>query len=392
MTKPTLTNSLYEHLESTVNQALPLEYAIRAMRKDNPKELAQLEEIDARIRNHWRSLGASDLEIDEELLMDFAWDSIQVGFPMSRLHDRVYRDRTFVKLISQGIASARVEFEKEVDTLQIPATKYFRICDLLNGNDILGMMQSLAACLTDAKEVEHRLELLAIERKLKALKQLKVQKKKHEKKIEELTELLKQSPLGRWDLDHVGIEKFVRNVRTPIHLHPGMNYVAGVDSGRRLFGIHLDVDADFSAPDLRLQIREFLYQYAAHRQALQPFPNVDPVADELINEFLKDDLFGKITPHQYARLDGLMGPLAGLHCWDLSRLYQQRKGTTAPVDTALTAGLADYPKNFNKVTWDAMRKNYRIANAAINNVPFAKVSPRTPVQSKDFDVLTFTHC
>ena len=44
------------------------------------------------------------------------------------------------------------------------------------------------------------------------------------------------------------------------------------------------------------------------------------------------------------------------------------------------------------VTWDAMRKNYRIANAAINNVPFAKVSPRTPVQSKDFDVLTFTHC
>ncbi len=187
MTKPTLTNSLYEHLESTVNQALPLEYAIRAMRKDNPKELAQLEEIDARIRNHWRSLGASDLEIDEELLMDFAWDSIQVGFPMSRLHDRVYRDRTFVKLISQGIASARVEFEKEVDTLQIPATKYFRICDLLNGNDILGMMQSLAACLTDAKEVEHRLELIAIERKLKALKQLKVQKKKHEKKIEELT-------------------------------------------------------------------------------------------------------------------------------------------------------------------------------------------------------------
>ncbi|MDD2976608.1 hypothetical protein [Aquabacterium sp.] len=332
MTKPKLNNLLYLHLASNVTQALPLEYAIRAARMDNPLELAQLADLHVRIRQYWQDLGATDVEIDVQDLMDYAWDTIQVGFPMSRRHGRVYTNRNLFKLINLGLANVRAQFEQEVDALRIPATRYFRICDLLQGNDIDRMMVSVAQCLRDAKSVESR---------------------------------------G----DEVELNKFVLNIRMPIHLHPGMHYVArdkhdGAASAES-FGILLDTDANFSMPDLVRQIREFLYQYAVRRESLRPTLDHDPITDELIHAFLRDALLGKIPQQKAARLDGLIGPLAGLRCWDLARLNEE-KGTSDAVLTAQLDVLKDYPELMVPVGEETMRKNYRLATKAIREVPFSK--------------------
>lgn len=331
MTKPKLDNTLYLHLASSVTQALPLEYAIRAVRTNNPLELAKLGALDVRIRQYWRDLGASDAEIDGERLMDHAWDILQVGFEMSLRASRVYENLTLLNLINIGRANIEDQFAKELEGLRIPVMKYFRICDLLRGNDIQRLMGSTAQCLRDAKAIESR-------------------------------------------FDEVELKKFVHNIRVPFHLHPGMQYVIGEHPRRNAkaerFGILLDSDADISMPDLVRQIRLFLYQYSLRREALSPAFSRDSVSDELINTFLSDTLLGKIPQQKAARLDGLIGPLAGLYCWDLARQYEKEE-KEAPVLQAQLDTLKCYPAFVRKVDEEAMRKNYRLTAEAIRNVPFA---------------------
>lgn len=333
MTKPKLDNTLYLHLASSVTQALPLEYAIRAVRTNNPIELATLGALDVRIRQYWRDLGASDAQIDEERLMDHAWDILQVGFEMSLRAGHVYKNLTLLNLIKIGLANIEAKFAKELDGLRIPVTKYFRICDLLRGNDIQRMMVSTAQCLHDAKAIQSRFE-------------------------------------------EVELEKFVLNIRVPLHLHPCVQYV--IDEHSRgsakapRFGILLDLDPDISVPDLVHQTQLFLYQYALRREALSSVFSRDPVANELINSFLSNALLCKTPQQKATRLDGLIGPLAGLYCWDLARQYE-KEDKESPVLQAQLDTLKFYPALVRKVDDEAMRKNYRLTTAAIRNVPFAKV-------------------
>lgn len=113
-------------------------------------------------------------------------------------------------------------FGKEVGRLSIPATKFFRICDLLHGNDVRRLLDAVALALSEAKiyEANHSIEF----------------------------------------------SKFVKGIREPIPLHPGLDYVATerYEGGRAIerFGIVLDTEMEFSMSDLKRQIREFLYQFS----------------------------------------------------------------------------------------------------------------------------------
>jgi len=337
MTEPKLDNTLYIHLRSVINQALPLEYAIRAARQANPRELAQLSEIDHRIRKYWITLGASEAEVDAESLMDFAWDVIQVGFPLTRRHGRRYSDHEFLDLINRGLANVRETFGAEVRQLSIPATRYFRICDLLNGNDVLGLLDATARCLGDSKDYEAA--------------------------------------------DDIELKKFVLGIREPIHLHPGLQYVVTDrrDGERAIesFGIVLDTEMEFSMPELKRQIREFLYQFAVRRESLRPVHTVDRISHELIDEFLRDELLGRIDNHKVKRLDGFISPLTGLYCWDLVQRYRHEE-KKSPVDAAIVDTQAIYPKNVREVSEDAIRKNYNTARLAINKVSFSSATTKKP--------------
>ncbi|GJG99147.1 hypothetical protein [Paraburkholderia terrae] len=337
MTKRTLDNTLYIHLKSVINQALPLEYAIRAARQAYPHEMAQLSKIDQKIRQYWIDLGASEAEIDAESLMDFAWDVIQVGFPLTHRHGRRYPDREFLDLIHRGLATVRGLFGAEVAQIRTPPTRYFRICDLLNGNDVLRLLNATARILEDSEDYKAA--------------------------------------------DEIELEKFALGIREPIHIHPGMQYVVDDrhEDGRTVerFGIVLDTEMEFSMQDLERQIREFLYQFAARRESLRPPHVVDHISNELIDEFLRDELLGRINKHNVQRRDGFTSLLSGLYCWDLVQQYRQ-EGKKSAVDEAIVSTLAIYPKNAREVGEDAIRKNYNTARVAIDKVSFDGATANKP--------------
>lgn len=335
MTERKLDNTLFVHLRSVINQALPLEYALRAARQANPIELEQLSAIGSKIRQYWTDLGASAAEIDAEDLMAFAWDTVQVGFPLTHRHGRRYPDRTFLGIIDRGLAGVREKFGSEVDALRIPATGYFRIVDLLNGNDILKLLNAVVRCLRDAKAYEAE--------------------------------------------DAIELKKFVLGIREPVHLHPGMEYVAKTrpDGEREVeqFGVVLDTKMELALPDLMRQMREFLYQFAVRRESMRPAFVEDRTSHDLIGAFLRDEMFGHIDKHTVTRLDGFVGPLTGLYCWDLVQRYRQEKRKSA-VDEAIAGTLAIYPKGVREVGEDVIRKNYNTARVTINNVLFGKAAPK----------------
>jgi len=327
MTKRTLENTLYIHFQSVINSALPLEYAIRAARQTNLRELKQLSEIEQGIRQYWIELGASNDEIEAEFLVDFAWDVIQVGFPLTRRHGRRYLDQEFLDLINCGLARVREVFGDKVNRLSIPATKYFRICDLLHGNDVLKLLNGVARCLIDARDYDVA--------------------------------------------DDVELKKFMLGIREPIHLHPGLDYVVSERrEGERTverFGIVLDTELEFSMADLIRQVREFLYQFAIRRKSLRPSHLGDRISEELIGEFLRDAMLGQIDKHKVTRLDGFISPLSGLYCWDLVQQNRQG-GIKSAVDDAIDETQAIYPKNIRQVGNDTIRKNYNTARVPINKV------------------------
>ncbi|HKR44776.1 MAG TPA: hypothetical protein VJU59_34740 [Paraburkholderia sp.] len=337
MTEPKLDNTLFVHLRSALNQALPLEYALRAARQANPNELEQLSAIGRDIRQYWTDLGASAAQIDAEDLMEFAWDTVQVGFPLTRRHGRRYRDRTFLGIIDRGLAGVREKFGSEVDALRVPATGYFRIVDLLNGNDILKLLNAVVRCLGDAKAYEA--------------------------------------------LDTIELERFVRGIREPVHLHPGMEYVAKTrpDGEREVeqFGVVLDTEMELALPDLMHQIWEFLYQFAVRRESMRPAFVEDRTSHDMIEAFLRAEMFGHVNQRTVKRLDGFVGPLAGLYCWDLVQRYREEKRKSA-VDEAIAETLAIYPKGVREVGEDSIRSNYNKARVTIKSVLFGKTDPTKP--------------
>src|ERR1700757_3650126 len=82
------------------------------------------------------------------------------------------------------------------------------------------------------------------------------------------------------------------------------------------------------------------------------------VVDVLCNlrhtAFLRDELLGSVDKHETKRLDGFISPLVGLHCWDLVQKLR-RENAKSPVDSAMVATQAIYPKNIRAVGESAIR-------------------------------------
>lgn len=334
MTRRKIDNALYGHLLKALNSALPLEYAIRAAHKTSSKELAQLSEMEKEIGQYWIALGADEVLIEEECLVDFAWDVIQVGLPLTRRHGRLYPRET-IELINRGLARVGDVFGKEVGRLSIPATKFFRICDLLHGNDVRRLLDAVALALSEAKIYEAH--------------------------------------------NSIEFSKFVKGIREPIPLHPGLDYVATERyEGERAierFGIVLDTEMEFSMSDLKRQIREFLYQFSVKRKRRWSEAFVDRTSQELSNEFLWDEWLGKTDKRKVNRLDGFIGPLSGLYCWDLVKKGRD-EGKKSCVDDAIQETLAIYPAKVRKVGEDAIRKNYNSTRVAIDKVSFSTATTK----------------
>lgn len=325
MTKPKYDNSLFIHIKSTINSALQLEYAIRYLRAHDPEIQKKWRALDLEIRAYWRHRGATEAEIDAEDLMDFAWDAIQFNYPLSRTHNRVYQDKEFLNMFHTGLLEIRSAFASRFEPLQLPITRYFRVCDLLNGNDIHSLMIKTAKCL---EMVE-----------------------KYSKKSE------------------IEIEHFLQKIREPIMRHPGVIFTNYSERDIRYFGFSVDLNADISAQELKQQIQEFIYRYADLRLRLHPSSKKNGLSRELIQDFLEKDLQREDKENVVNRIDSFLGALAGIYCWDI---YCDKKSGKIkdPLAEAINDTAEIYSAEVTPITEEAIKAHYNSARKRIECLRF----------------------
>lgn len=311
MTKKKIDNSLYYFLVGRLSNALPLEFAIRASQSSYPMALERLQVVDKEIRACLREWGAREEEIDAEELIDYAWDLVQIGFPRVRLHGRILHPE-----ISQVLTRCHREIHNRINIrenyLAFPAAKYFRVCDLLNGNDIRELLLNSIKCLGVAGGYQRTDDI----------------------------ELREFAPVWR--------------IREPIRLHRGIDIsIDCTESGRQRLCLCVEVDSVFGVLDIERQMDEFLYQLALARES-RASPQGDAVASKLFNRVIAKDVSGESSEELVTRIDGIAAVLAGLHCWDLHKRNDLR------LEDAKQETLKIYERSE-----DAMKKNYDSVRAKI---------------------------
>ena len=317
MTKPKVENDLYDYIQGVISNVLPLEYAIRAAESINPEGMLELKRINSQIRSCLNGENFSDEFIDREKLMDFAWDELQVGFRMTRRDTWIYPNDVRER-IDEGIASVKDAVKLDLDELNNPATRFFRICDLLNGNDVRTLLDNTAKCIQHSMKYEKRQSIL--------------------------------------------ISKFPRGIREPIYLHPSVRFTNyQEETGRYNFGMLLDLEGDISAEDLMRQVHEFLYQYACLRNGYPFVPDGGKLSDKLIHSFLIKDFYAKDSDDKIKRLDGFASTLSGLYCWDC------RHRNSMLLKDAIEETLENYPLEFFAVEFETIKKNYTLTNSKIED-------------------------
>lgn len=238
--------------------------------------------------------------------MDFAWDTLQLGYQLTRQHGRLYHPELH-KIVMRGIATFPEQFSDRVHLLAIPAARFFRVCDLLSGCDIPTVVRQVNAALQYSKG-------------------------------------LKQG-------DGVPLGKFVISVREPIHLHPAFRLRMRGEGRGLTLGFEVDAHGQFDLFDWQRQLKEFQYQYALYRTRNPG----DWIGRGLLQAFLQVEHDGGLSEEGDLRLDSFLPRLTGLHAWDLHK----KQGKTQ--EEAFIEASKLYPDGGANGGLDNARVNYRKA-------------------------------
>lgn len=275
MSKPKVDNTLYYHTKSLLNGILPLEYAIRAFKENDPINYQYLCQKNQIIKNIWTNAGFNDDAIKWERLLDLSWDLIQVGVPLYRMHGRVHSDSSYLKLIEKTSHEVYEECKDFLKDRSIPLIKRYRVVDLLHGNDI--------------------------EKLISKIKEKKPYFKEYEKE------------------DEIPLENFVLGkFREAIILYPGSKFMQldpYEEIGVKVPGYALFLDINMDYDDIENAINEFKYQYAKYREANKFH---DKVATKMLSNFLHSELIDNNLSQEVTRIDGLLSGPLGLCCYDIS--------------------------------------------------------------------------
>lgn len=257
-----------------LNAALPLEYAIRAARLMAPEDFKRLEEIDRRMHDVWRSEGYANVQIRHDNLVDGCWDLFQFHYiedrnPTRLLHKDVRRVREIVVR----------QFESEVGKISLPFSDQYRVCDLLNGNDIGKLI----------KEISKKRDVI---RKVSSEEQ------------------------------YLPLSVYILSIRRPIPRYRGsvQQVYLRTEDGATATHIGLMLDPYMSLDDMHGALHEFLYHYAIFRRENRTLFELDPVGNKLIMDW---GLPAAPAPGaEVTQLNELHTALNGLHCWDRQKFHE----------------------------------------------------------------------
>lgn len=310
MTSPQREDALYSYIKRNVRNALDLEYAIRASELISKAEMLDLKRLQIAIEAFWIKCGASEQEIRQEGLTDFAWDTLQVGFPLSRRHGRIFNPE-LLDVINLGLSSVRKEFAAELKLLTLPAANFYRICDLLAGNNINEAISMVREGLSRAG--------------------------KYTKK------------------DEIPLKEFRIAMREPIHLDPSFKYRLLSEGTKTMFVCQIDLSGEFDLFQWKRQLNEFQYQYASYRASVISMH--DSVTHILTQDFLEGEQKGSQSEFTIPGQDSFTPLLTGLYCWDLRR-RQGQSLTNALNETSCLYSLSV----------DSANRSYSIAEKRINDM------------------------
>jgi hypothetical protein len=277
LSKPKINNSLYYHTKSLLNGILPLEYAIRAFKENDPTNYQYLCDKNEIIKNIWTDAGFSEEEIKWEKLLDLSWDLIQVGGPLYRMHGRFHNDFSYLELIEKTSHKIYKESKNFLENKSIPLIKRYRIVDLLHGNDIERLVSKIVEKMPNFKEYGKD--------------------------------------------DDIPLENFILGkFREAILLYPGSKFMQldpYEEIGVKVPGYALFLDINMEYDHIESAINEFKYQYAKYREAKR-FNDRDDVARKMLNDFLHNDLMNSNLSQEVIRIDGLLSGPLGLYCYDIA--------------------------------------------------------------------------
>lgn len=322
MSKPTIQNVLYYHIKALLNGVLPLEYAIRAFKKNDIANYQYLLEKNEIIKDIWLKNGFSNKEIEQDKLLDLSWDLIQVGAPLYRRNNIIFKDLNYKKTIESTLETVYKECSSFLEKKSIPMIKRYRVIDLLNGNDI----------------------------------------KKLTIKVIELIPILQKYKKD----DPIPLSKFVLGkFREAIFLYPGAKFMQlppNEEVGVTVGGYAMFLDLNMTEEDIEKAITEFKYQYATYRQGENLY---DQTAASMLAKFFNNELMNSERNKEVTRVDGILSGLIGLYCYDeafknldISKDYLQK---------AIEETSKLYPNGEGINKEESIKKNYNNVKKKIEN-------------------------
>jgi len=275
-----LPSPVYTHLQSVLNRALPLEYAIRAMKTHEPQVFKKLLQIDSEIRSFWSGQGWSIAEISQTQVVDMSWDGLQSAYIMVRSHGKIY---PCAKKMREGIEEICRLYIDQFNAVQSVFLDHFRVCDLVSGNDIPTLLRKVAQAMGEAFRLANNPEIPG--------------------------------------------SSFLLGVREGLRLQPRVAIAADeivTKPDGKQDALFLALPYCLTLDELKEAVNEFLYRYAIDREIRST--QGDGVSRTVIGSLLNADLHALPADAAVATYQMAIGPIRGLLCWDLRQQYVEQKG------------------------------------------------------------------
>lgn len=322
MGKAKYDNNLYEFTKAALNQALPLEWTIRALQKATQNEYKKMELIDNKIREFWRQKNFTDSQIKDFDLMSLSWDKLQTGRNYNRSFAQVFTSSDMNQML-EGLKELQALLRDDANEINLPIiANHYRYCDLMSGNDIPRML----------------------------------------KKIININE-----SIGKYSKeDSIPIGDFPFFIRTPILINKECFIMDGAEQefqGKKFpNNLIITINTNRKIDDFEPIINEITLAYALKRKAyleLHHEEGYDDLPDKLISNVLDAEMFNVADP-AIDRHDGLTSHLVGLYYWD------SNQGSTITKSKIIAENLS---RHFNIIRDEStIRKDFKTTRKKIEDL------------------------
>ncbi|MCP2075478.1 UNVERIFIED_ORG: hypothetical protein J2Y77_004914 [Pseudomonas lini] len=281
-TKPTAKNAAYADLVDRLATAIPMEIAIRAAKMVDLEEFQRLHALNEEMKALWVSRGFSEEAIKSEGYVDACWDIFQLGYDANLRLNNVYAKSTIEEFRRASIETQK-QFQKKIGSIRLVFSDRYRLCDLLNGNDIGAVIKEVDSKITEIRSMESGVS--------------------------------------------IPLETFVHSLRRPVKIRRGaIQQVRFPKDSVHNSHLGLLLKSNMTLEDVEGALHDFLYHYAMFRLEGKPIEHSDRVHLELINKWAKP--ISNKPSSRSLQYNALFTQLNGLYCWDRRREFgADRRGS-----------------------------------------------------------------